>query len=136
MIELRDGGEGTFLLAGSLARDFEEEAKAKELRLLQTRFGGHLIYPLSLPDPDGRINAWVASARLAVEEAEKRWVRMVSDRALGQYLTKPAKDQAAMPTVSWPALSRQEVLGRAFLGNLIASADHPVLLRLQGLRSV
>ena len=60
---------------------------------------------------------------------------MVSDRPLGQYHVRPAKDQMAMPEVRWPALSTQEVLERAFgSGNLIARHDHPVLLRLQGLR--
>jgi hypothetical protein len=94
-----------------------------------TKQGTPFLWPVRLPDADGRVNAWSKSAMLTAELAMTRWVRMQADRQLNGYRVLCA-DDASEPT--WPTQSFQELLRIAFRETFIRTRDHIVLKRLRG----
>lgn len=99
------------------------------LRLAVSRQGTPFLWPVRLPDEDGKRSSWADSAEQAAERASYQWVRLQADRQMGGYrvLTSPL----VSPPV-WPALSFQELLKIAFRQKVITSLDHLVLRRLRG----
>jgi hypothetical protein len=95
-----------------------------------TRQGVLFLWPLRLPGPDGRIDAWSASAREAAREAQEQWVRVVANTDLGAYEINVASAQVAEP--KWPDLTFQEIIKIAFRDKMISDWNHPTLQRLRG----
>lgn len=96
-----------------------------------TRQGVLFLWPVRLPDPDGRHNEWSRVAREAAEMAVNTWLRLQPNMQLGAYEITLA--QAAIAEPKWPELSFQEILRIAFRDRIITSDDHPVIKRLRGL---
>ena len=89
------------------------------------------LWPIRLPDSDGRIDDWNRSALDASQFAKDKWVRVQSNRSLGSYEIFEATGNCGAP--SWesvPAFS--EVLRIAFKDRFIQDLEHPVLRRLRG----
>ena len=130
LIKLKEGGE-YFLVHQSIL----EEVGATEyffatLFLYVNKQKVPAFWPVRLPDPDGKLNQWHASAAEAVQQAMKAWVRVVANKSLGGYDVLQAMSQYAEP--EWPDLPLPELLRLAFKDRLINSLDHPVLLKLRG----
>jgi hypothetical protein len=89
------------------------------------------LWPIRLPGPDGKINAWWRSAAEAAALAMTRWVRVKSNMDLGAYEIFTATGTLQDPT--WPDLSFNELLRIAFRDRIVDSVDHPVIKRLRGL---
>ncbi len=114
------------------------EALAAELRPVNlctaiTRPGDLFVWPLNLPSPDGRPNAWNDSALAAAKQAETAWCRMHANMHLGAYDLMVAPPNSPLPEPVWPDLSFQAILDIAFRGRFITTPDHPVVLQLRGL---
>ncbi len=108
------------------------ETRIVELRLCVNRAGSVYLWPVPLPTPDGRENAWHKIAREAAQIAETEWVRMAANMGAGCYDVFIAPPGLSEPR--WPEESFVEMLRIAFGGGrTIDGMDHPVVARLRGL---
>ena len=130
LVELKDERE-EYVIAGPLVAELVGEFISKTLYTAISRQGVVSLWPVRLPDPDGREMEWHRSAREAAEMAMSRWVRIKSNRALGAYEIFEAQGCIAEPV--WPDLDFQQIIRIAFRDRLITSLDHPVIKRLRGL---
>ncbi len=89
------------------------------------------LWPLTLPDTDGRPNRWHESAIEAALLAESNWLKVVSDMSAGMYVPNVARGNLTEP--DWSEVpTMPELLRLAFKGRFIDGHDHPVLRRLRG----
>jgi hypothetical protein len=95
-----------------------------------TRHGVVFFWPIRLPGEDGRHNEWHRSALEAARVAEKGWIRVVANMALGGYEIFQAT--GALPEPEWPDISFTELLKIAFKDHFIRTLDHPMPRRLRG----
>jgi hypothetical protein len=89
------------------------------------RQGVVFLWPVRLPEKDGRILEWTA------EMAMEKWLRVVPNTALSAYEIFVAP--SVIPDPVWPGLPFQELLRIGFRDRLIDSVIHPVVKRLRGL---
>ena len=132
VIILKEDSE-TFLLPPHIARELPGEFAMVMMHTTITRQGVIFLWPIRLPDADGKINEWHRSAADAAEHATKEWVRIKANKAIRGYelFPAPAESQSWAPT--WPDLSFQELVRIAFRDRLVDRLDHPVIKRLRGL---
>jgi hypothetical protein len=90
------------------------------------------LWPVRLPDIDGKEMDWHRTARTAAAQAINVWVRVVANRSLGAYDVHHAVNPPADPT--WPETSINEMVKVAFhdRGRIIRSLDHAVVKTLTG----
>jgi hypothetical protein len=89
------------------------------------------LWPIRLPDPDGRIDDWNRSTLDASQYARENWVRVQSNRSLGSYEVFEATGNCGEP--DWDSVPTfSEVLRIAFKDRFIRDLEHPVLRRLRG----
>jgi hypothetical protein len=131
MIELREDRE-LYLIAGAgLVTEIAAEAVNVTLYTAINRQGVVFLWPVRLPNADGREMVWHTSAREAAAEAINTWIRVQPNMSLGAYELIAAEGITAQP--SWPDVSFQELIRIAFRDRLITDLDHPVVKRLRGL---
>ncbi|HXE07033.1 MAG TPA: hypothetical protein VN612_03995 [Acidobacteriaceae bacterium] len=122
-----------YLVEPSLVYELSEEVIYVTLHTAMTREGTVFLWPVRLPDADGRPNSWYDSAREAAAEAVNRWVRVVANMSTGGYDHWIAPGTLAEP--EWPATSYSELLSIAFKGGrFIDTLDHPLVSRLKGVK--
>jgi len=129
IVELKEEREA-YLFTPSMAHQFSSEVTPVCLRTAINRQGVLFLWPLKLPDPNGRQNAWNDSAIAAAERAVKRWVRVGSNMSLGAYEVFEAVSE--LPEPDWPTESFREILAIAFRAHIVDAPDHPLLKRLRG----
>jgi hypothetical protein len=131
VLELKEDRE-TYLVAPALWPELASESTfgPRALYVAMNRQNVLFIWPIRLPGPDGKIDAWNRSALEAAARAETQWVRVASNTTLGAYEVSIAT--ADGPEPKWPELSLEDILRIAFKGYLIESLDHPTLKRLRG----
>ena len=122
----------TYLVEPRLIPDLPSEVTPKEIFTAVNRQGVTSLWPIRLPDAQGRRNSWSDTAMVAAMEAMEHWVRIVPNMVLGGYDLYTAT--AAMPEPEWPDLKFSELLRIAFKDRFIHSLDHPVVQNLRGLR--
>lgn len=89
------------------------------------------LWPLTLPDTEGRPNRWHESAIEAAHLAESQWLKVVADMSAGLYV--PMVAVGNLPQPDWSDVpTMPELLRLAFKGRFIDSENHPVLRRLRG----
>lgn len=132
VIELKEEGE-VYLVVRELWADLAGESTftSKLLVPVLTRQKALLIWPIRLPGPDGRIDAWNSSALEAADLARTTWIRLSPNRSLGAYEVIAGPDPQAVG--SWPSHNVEKLLEIAFKGKVINSLDHPVIRQLRGL---
>jgi len=119
-----------YLVAPELAVILPGEAVPKVLYTTITRHGGLMLWPIKLPDDNGRLDPWNDAALIAAERAKTTWIRLAANKALGTYEVKEA--QGAIPDPAWPDVTLDKLLELAFRDRFIEDADHPVLRHLRG----
>ncbi len=129
VLELKEERE-TYLVDSSLWSELSSEIIRKELYTAMNRQGIPFIWPVRLPGPDGRHDAWNRCAAEAAELATRRWIRLASNMHLGAYDVFEATGD--LPEPDWPEISFQELLQVAFRGKFINTMDHPAIRRLRG----
>jgi len=129
LLEFKDDGE-VYLVDPSLWNDLPGELIPKVLYLTINRQGVIRLWPIRLPDEDGKLDDWNQSALESAEIAKNVWVRVSSNRSAGMYETFEATGDLAEP--EWPDLSFREILEIGFRGKYIKDWDHPALRRLRG----
>ena len=120
----------TYLVDPEIGRALPGEAVAKMLYLAITRQGAILLWPVRLPDEQGNLDHYNASAHRAAMAAETTWVRIAANRGAGAYDIYEALDQASEP--EWPEMRLGQLLELAFKTRFIDSLDHPVVRGLLG----
>jgi hypothetical protein len=130
VVELKDERE-EYVVSSALVPELFGEFVSKTLYTAINRQGVVFLWPVRLPDPDGKQMEWHRSAREAAELAMTQWVRVKANRSLGAYEMFVA--ESAMSEPAWPEVTFQELIRLAFHDRLIASLDHPVIKRLRGL---
>jgi hypothetical protein len=88
------------------------------------------IWPIGLPDAEGKLNSWHESAMAVAVHAEKTWCRAISNRQVGAYEVREAPGLLKEP--AWPEMPFQQLLELAFKDRCITEWDHPALRSLRG----
>jgi len=88
------------------------------------------LWPIKLPDENGRYDNWNRSALEAAMLAQSKWIRVAANMSLGAYEIFQASGN--LPEPKWPDMSFREILEIAFKGKIIRSMDHPAVKMLQG----
>jgi hypothetical protein len=119
-----------FLVAPALHDAISSEMTSATLYTFITSQGVVALWPISLPDINGRRNSWLDSATKAAQIAQHSWIRVVSNQAASGYDCFEAVGKLAEP--EWPSHTFSELLRLAFKDKFIDSSDHLILKRLRG----
>jgi hypothetical protein len=130
IIELKEERE-IYLVAPEMLAELPGSVKPRTLFTTISRQGVLRLWPVALPEADGRRNDWARSAHDAADHAMRRWIRLVANMSLGAYEVYVA--QGRLPEPEWPDLTFSDMLKVAFRDRLIDQFDHPVVQRLHGL---
>jgi hypothetical protein len=131
VLELKEDRE-VFLVDPTLWPELASESTfgPRAIFIAMTRQNAVFIWPIRLPNSDGKLDTWNSSALEAATMAQTRWVRVASNLHVGAYDIFTAT--ADWPEPQWPDLTLNQLLRTAFKGRVISSLDHPVLKRLRG----
>ncbi len=129
VIELKDERE-EYIVASQLLPELIGEFMSKTLFTAINRQGVLFLWPVRLPDPQGRQMEWWRSMREAAELAMTQWIRTKSNMSLGAYEIYAAESTMSEP--EWPGVTFQELIRLAFRDRLITDMGHPVIKRLRG----
>ena len=130
IIEVKEDREVYLVLPGIAQQLPPGEFSVVTLYLTINRQGVLHLWPVKLPNPEGKHLEWHRSAAEAAERATEKWVRVTSNMALGAYeISEAIKD---FPDPVWPDISLQEILKIAFRDRIVADAGHTLLQRLRG----
>jgi hypothetical protein len=117
-----------YVVTTEVARELPGEIIFVTLYLAVNRQNVPFLWPVRLPNADGRDLDWYRSAREAAAEAMKgHWTRVTSNMTAGAYDIF-ISESSAKP--NWPDLTFQELIKIAFKDRLITSLDHPIVQRL------
>jgi hypothetical protein len=99
-----------------------------------TADGGFLIMAVKQADADGGQNEWTRSKEITLAQAQKGWVRPLSDKANGRYRCFPAPpgrfpEPPVFPDFTWSQIVRLAFTAR---GRLISSPEHPLYKKWAG----
>jgi hypothetical protein len=131
VLELKEERE-TYLVERSLWSGLFTEStfSPRALFTAVNRQGVVFLWPIRLPESDGRHDEWSRSALEAAMTGAKKWVRVTANMSLGAYEVWTA--EGSMPEPEWPEQSFGELLRVAFRDRYVESLDHPVVRRLRG----
>ena len=88
------------------------------------------LWPVRVPDADGRGNNWHISALRAAELAMTKWVRMQANMTDKAYDVFEATGTINDP--EWPEMDFAKMLKTCFQDRYIESMNHPILKQLRG----
>ena len=121
----------TYLVAPELWDSLAGEIQPTHLFTGITKTSGNIfLWPVRIPDSDGRANHWHLSALRAAELAMSTWVRVRANMGDGRYDTFAAS--GSIPDPEWPDLSFRDMLETCFGDRHIETLAHPVLKQLRG----
>ncbi len=129
VIDLKEDRE-TYLVGSEVREALGQDIVPMVLVTTINRQGVLTIWPIRLPDSQGRHNPWHQSALEAANLARTIWVKLVANQSLRAYDIFTAEGNLADP--EWPELSFHEILRLAFKDKYINSVDHPVCRQLRG----
>jgi len=119
-----------YIVDPGLCDQLQVEIVRKVLYTAVSRHGDVFLWPIRLPDSDGRHDPWNRSALDLADTAKDTWIRVVANRSLGAYEAYEATGK--IPEPAWPDLTFREILNIAFRDKFIDSLDHLVLRSLRG----
>lgn len=120
----------SYLVVPGLEVELEGDCVPIELYTAINRQKTPFLWPVRLPDADGRPNRWHESAREAAKEAMAAWVKVSSNMGAGLYDVAQAVAQLSDP--EWPEMSLDDLIRIGFRGRVIDGPDHPMILRHRG----
>ncbi len=110
----------------------ESELKFATLYLWVDRDGNYGLWPAGLPYSDGTTYSAWESAHEVCHRAMSAWVRHRWNRAISAYDVITLNASVVVGEPQFPDLPLATLLGRAFAGRVIKTADHPLVRKLQG----
>jgi hypothetical protein len=129
IIEVKEDRE-VYLVTPNMAQALPGEFSAVTLYLAINRQGVPFLWPVKLPNPDGKHNVWHRSAAEAAEQAMNKWVRVTSSMSLGAYEIFEAS--GGLPDPVWPDHPFEDYLKIAFRDRIVDRPDHTLVQRLRG----
>lgn len=131
-VVLKDGTDEMYLVSAEVAEVLGGETVPFTLHPYMNRVGVLRLWPVRLPDADGKQMDWHRTAREAAALATTEWVRIVANRSLGAYDVFRATNPPIDPV--WPEMSINEMVKVAFhdRGRIIRDLDHAVVRTLTG----
>jgi hypothetical protein len=120
-----------YLLTREIARDLPGEFRYCTVFTAVTRAEKVFLWPVKLPDADGRVIEWHRSMGQAAMLAQTQWVRIRADIPLGAYEISVAEAVLSEPV--WPEQPFRELLRIGFKGRMVEDFDHLVVKKLRGL---
>jgi hypothetical protein len=130
IIELKEERE-EYVVTAQLVPELIGEFVTKTLFTAINRQGVVFLWPVRLPNSDGRQSEWWRSMREAAELSMQQWLRVKANMSLGAYEMFVAESPMSYPV--WPEVTYQDFIRLAFRDRLITSLEHPVIKRLRGL---
>lgn len=130
LVEFKEDRE-FFLLTPAIAHELPGEFHSYVIHTAVTRQEKVFLWPVKLPEPDGRQNEWHKSAADAALRAQNEWVRMRADMHLGAYEISVA--EAVLSEPIWPDCTFRDLLRIGFRDRLVDNLDHLVVKKLRGL---
>jgi hypothetical protein len=131
VIKLQEEQDAIYLLTPSIAAAVPEFAKMATLYTAVNRQGVAFLWPVMLPQVDGRVNDWHRSAAEAAVMAMAKWVRLTANQRAGFYEIAEAPGIVAEPR--WPDKTFQELIRIAFRDHFVDTLEHPLIRLLNGL---
>lgn len=129
VLEIKDENE-TYLVQPSLYNELLGDAVPKVILTAITKQNALFLWPIRLPDTDGKLDTWNSSALEAAKIAETAWVRVSSNKHMAGYDVYEAIGTFQEP--EWPDTSFSELLKIAFKDRFIENLDHHALKKLRG----
>ena len=130
-LKLKDEFE-EWVIDADIAKHVPEHIVVKTVVHAVNTKGISFLWPLKVSTKDGKtLDHWSETALIASKEARGKWIKVMSDPALGGYRCSMALGD--LPEPKWPAESWEEVMNIAFRERFIDSPDHQVIRRLRGL---
>jgi hypothetical protein len=130
LINLKEERE-FYLLTPALARELPGEFHAYTIYTGITRLEKVFLWPVRLPDADGRHNEWHRTEAEAALLAQTRWIRVIPNMELRANEVSVA--EGVMDEPNWPDHTFRELLRVAFRDRLVDTPDHLVIKKLRGL---
>jgi hypothetical protein len=130
LIELKDDRE-IYFVTRAMSAELPGEYFVATLYLAANRQGVVFLWPVRLPDPDGKWSEWSRSAADAAELGVDKYVRIRANMSLGAYEVFLAENMN-IPDPIWPEQSFEEIIRTAFKDRFIDTPEHPVVKRLRG----
>lgn len=127
-VELKEERETYFVRGREVADMLSEFLAPVRLRLVVTRQGDAMLWPVKLPREDRRRDEWAKSANEIAGLAERKWLRLSPNMGLGCYEAYEATADLGDPR--WPEEPWLSILKIALRDCVIDSADHPVARQL------
>lgn len=128
---VEDKRTGVHHLAGPAVADILGKlARPTRLHTAIDRGDNPFLVPIPLPDESGQRNPWHESMSRAIELAKDRWIRVSADKRSGTYEVFEAL--GVLPEPTWPDLTMEELVEKAFPGRIIRDEHHPVVQELLG----
>lgn len=93
------------------------------------------VWPVALPDANGNLNDWPASAHAVCKAAIAEWIKVQSNMSAGCYqIGMPTSQDVFDGKDEWPEqiTSVSELLALAFKDHVITSNDHALLKKIRG----
>jgi hypothetical protein len=132
IIKVRDERDEIYLLTPSMAAALPGEFTMATVFTAINRQGNVFLWPVPLPQTDGRMNEWHRSAAEAAEMMMTKWIRLKANMSNGAYDIYEAQGVIAGP--AWPPdLKYQELLRIGYRDKLVNMLDHPLVKKLHGL---
>ena len=129
VLELKEDRE-TYLVDPGMVSEIPGEVVGKILYAAINRQNVVFLWPVRLPNPDGRHDEWSRSALEAAQMAIKHWIRIKSNMVLGAYEVFEATGN--LPEPEWPEISFEKLLEIAFRDKFINDPSHPVIQKIRG----
>lgn len=128
LLQLKEDNQ--FYLVNPKLKDMVPGIEAYRVYLAINRQKQLFIWPVKLPNPDGRQMGWTLSAMDAVNEAKQNWVKVVANMSAQGYEVHGAVSALSEP--EWPEKSLEDLVEIAFKGFYIEDENHFVFNQLLG----
>lgn len=120
-----------YLVAPEMAETLQGEIYFATVYFGITRMNVPFLWPIRLPDENGKQHECHRTAALGAEHAMTQWTRIVHNKAAGAYDIYPALRDPGEP--KWPNKPFNELLRIAFRNEgIIDSDEHPAVRKLFG----
>ncbi len=131
LLEYENGiGKDVYFVKPDIANEISSEMVPKRIYIAIDRQNNLFLWPVKLPDSEGKLDSWNTTAHDAAKVASTEWARLRANQSLGNYEIHVAASKLSQP--EWPEMTLNEMLSLAMKGKIIDSLDHPVIQKLKG----
>jgi hypothetical protein len=121
----------TYVVAPEIVPEVIGDLVPKLLVTYASRQGNTSLWPIRMPDENGRLDTFNESALEIVERYAGQWIRVLANQADRCYdvLEMPMIES---PNPKWPDGGFKQLFALAFKNRVIDNLNHPVLKALRG----